>query len=486
MTPLFCMLILAALSTLHGQERQEPAGVFSVNELKQDFEVFKAALEEGHPGLYRYTTKETMDSIFASAAASLSTPMTDMEFMLLVSRVAARVGDGHLKVSPPKRHRDKLDGEPTATPFRVYWEGGKLFVYKNYSALPDNDFLGAQITSINGHSVADILKDYLLITASDGSNVTNKFRMLSRPRPFTRCLNYLHGYAETYQLEYLPANGTGIVQSTLPAITFDELFRLDEERYPETSAAPLAELRILPENKYAYLRLATFDREQLQSRKIDFKRFLETSFKDIETKRVNNLILDLRGNGGGMDEFGKTLFSYFTNRPFDYYESLTMNKERFEFFKYTSRPDARTPKGMLKANLEGTFDNIQHPNVGKQNPSLPTFSGNIFVLIDGGCFSTTSECISMLDCHTQAIFIGEESGGGYYGNCSGPTPEFTLPNTKVSIEMPLMKYAMAVKGYEPFDRGLIPDHVVIPTIRDKIENRIVELEFATALIRDAK
>ncbi len=231
-------------------------------------------------------------------------------------------------------------------------------------------------------------------------------------------------------------------------MTFDELFRLDEERYPETAAAPLAELRISPENQYAYLRLATFDREQLQSRKIDFEKFLETSFKDIETKRVNNLILDLRGNGGGTDEFGKSLFSYFTNRPFDYYESLTMNKERFDFFKYTSMLDARTPKGMLKANLEGTFDNIQHPNVGKQNPSLPS--------------------------------------GGYYGNCSGPAPEFTLPNTKVSIEMPLMKYAMAVKGYEPFDRGLIPDHVVIPTVRDKIENRNVELEFATTLIGNAK
>ena len=234
------------------------------------------------------------------------------------------------------------------------------------------------------------------------------------------------------------------------------------------------------------MRIATFDNEQLRSKKIDFKKFLATSFKDIETSRMNNLILDLRGNGGGTDEFGKALFSYFINRPFVYYESLTMNKERFDFFKYTSMPDAKTPKGMLKANVDGKFDNIQHPNVGQQNPSLPTYSGNIFVLIDGGCFSTTSECISMLDCHTPAIFIGEESGGGYYGNCSGPTPEFRLPNTKVSVEMPLMKYAMAVKGYASFDRGLIPDHVVIPTVRDKIENRNVELEFATTLIRNAK
>ncbi|MEQ1906857.1 MAG: S41 family peptidase, partial [Pirellulaceae bacterium] len=437
MKPIFCLLLLAATTSLPGQEKQDLTGVFSIEELKQDFGVFRDALEEGHPGLYRYSTKENMDSIFAKAAASLTTPMKDMEFMLVVSRVAAQVGDGHLKVSPPKLHKDKLDQGQTAAPFRVYWDGGKLFVYKNYSTLADSELLGAQIISINGHPTADIIRDYLPITASDGSNLTNKYRMLSRPRPFARCLNYLYGHTDSYQLEYLPANGTGMINSTLPAITFDELFRLDNERYPETAAAPLAELSIAPDNQYAYLRIATFDNEQLKSRKIDFKKFLDASFRSIEASHVDNLILDLRGNGGGTDEFGKSLFSYFTDHPFDYYKSLTMNRESFDFFKYTSMPNVKAPKGMLKANSEGTFDNIQHANIGKQSPSSPTYSGNIFVLIDGGCFSTAGECISMLHCHTNAIFIGEESGGGYYGNCSGPSPEFKLPNTKIGIEMPL-------------------------------------------------
>ena len=141
----------------------------------------------------------------------------------------------------------------------------------------------------------------------------------------------------------------------------------------------------------------------------------------------------------------------------------------------------RVPKGMVKANNLGTFDNIKHPNVGIQKPSQPTYTGNIYVLIDGSCFSTTSEFLSMLHFHTKAVFIGEESGGGYYGNSSGATPEFTLPNTKVSIEIPLMNYAMAVKGYSFPDRGIIPDHTIIPSVEDKIENRDIVLEFATSL-----
>ena len=89
----------------------------------------------------------------------------------------------------------------------------------------------------------------------------------------------------------------------------------------------------------------------------------------------------------------------------------------------------------------------------------------------------------MLHYNTKAIFIGEESGGGYYGNCSGPTPDLILPNSKVRLELPLMNYSIAVKDYVPKDKGIIPNHNVIPTITDIITNNDVELNFAKSLIK---
>jgi hypothetical protein len=41
---------------------------------------------------------------------------------------------------------------------------------------------------------------------------------------------------------------------------------------------------------------------------------------------------------------------------------------------------------------------------------------------------------------------------------------------------------MAVKGYPYADRGLIPNHVVIPSISDKVGRKDVELDFAKSLI----
>jgi Peptidase family S41 len=483
MKNLLSLLLLAVTFTACGQKNETAKDFYSVEELKQDFNVFRASLEEGHPGLYRYKSKAAMDSIFAEAAANITKQMTDREFMFLISNVAAQVGDGHLRVVLPKVHKGKLDEGPTAIPFRLYYLEGKLYVSKNFPALSNltnKEFLGAQIISINGHTASDFLKKYLSIACSDGNNETLKYNLLQRGRAFQRYFNIFYGYTESYLFEYIPLNENTVRTSKMQGVTFDDYY--DAYQKENSSIAP-AEFNISTDNEYAYLRITSFDKEQLKNKKINLEKFLAASFKSIDEAHIKNLILDLRGNGGGTDEYGKILFSYFTNQPFDYYESLRMNKESFDFFKYTSSPGRKAPKGMLKANNEGTFDNIQHPNVGKQNPTLPTFTGNIYVLINGGCFSTTSEFLSMLHYHTKAVFIGEESGGGYYGNCSGPTPEFFLPNTKVSVEIPLMNYTMAVKGYPYMDRGLIPNHVIIPSIKDRIDQKDAELEFVKSLIK---
>jgi C-terminal processing protease CtpA/Prc len=143
----------------------------------------------------------------------------------------------------------------------------------------------------------------------------------------------------------------------------------------------------------------------------------------------------------------------------------------------------KPPPGMLKANSEGRFDVVQYPNLGIQKPLLPTYQGNLYVLINGTSFSTTSECLSMIHYKTNAVFIGEESGGGYYGDNGGAISEMTLPNTGIRISIPLIKYEMAVKDYKYKDRGVIPDYNVTPTVKEKITGKDAELEFANSLIK---
>jgi len=456
--------------------------LFSPAELKNDFKIFRLALEVGHPGIYRYNSKETMNSIFDAAEISITKPMGESEYKILLSKITSKIGCGHLAVLAPQIDQDKFDKEKTAIPFQPYYSDGKLFVLTNFSAIPDKGFVGARILSINGHSTNNMLKDMLAIMPADGNNKTYKFHNLTYSKYFTRYFYFLYADTTSYTVEYISGGGNSVKKTILAGLLFSELNAIRDKKYPSHFLSDPLEFKFTGDKKTAYLKIESFDEDVLQQKKIDFPNFLQSAFNRIDSNKTKNLIIDLRNNHGGTDEFGKLLFSYLIPNDFDYYSSLTINTDSFGFFKYTNMPSPKVPSSLLKANASGTFDVIRHPNVGKQKASLPTYSGKIYVLINGGCFSTASECISQIYSNTKAIFIGEESGGGYYGNNSGMVPEMTLPNTRIRIAIPLMKYVMAVKDYQFKDHGLFPNYTVIPKIADKINGIDPELEFAKKLI----
>ncbi len=100
------------------------------------------------------------------------------------------------------------------------------------------------------------------------------------------------------------------------------------------------------------------------------------------------------------------------------------------------------------------------PGLKMQKPKRNSFSGKVYVLINGGSFSVTSEFASVAHYLKRAVFIGEETGGGYYGNNSGTFVIVTLPNSRMNVGIPMLAYYTAVKNYPYPDRGIIPDHEV--------------------------
>ncbi len=83
----------------------------------------------------------------------------------------------------------------------------------------------------------------------------------------------------------------------------------------------------------------------------------------------------------------------------------------------------------------------------------------------------------------RATFIGEESGGGYYGNTSGPGLLLVLPNTKLQAYVPLMTYYMAVRDYKAASHGVVPDYSPKYTIDELLEGKDKELALALELAR---
>jgi C-terminal processing protease CtpA/Prc len=105
----------------------------------------------------------------------------------------------------------------------------------------------------------------------------------------------------------------------------------------------------------------------------------------------------------------------------------------------------------------------------------------VFALVNGGSFSATGEVASVLRVHDRVIFIGEETGAGRTGNSSGIMVGLTLPESKITITIPLVGYYMPIEPGPRPERGIMPDYEVLPTVEDLLTGRDAVMERALEL-----
>jgi hypothetical protein len=433
--------------------------------LRQDFRILRGALEEGHPGIYRYTSKPVLDRRFDQAEKALDRPMNIYEFYRIVAPVVAAIKCGHtgVRVSP-----DLTKGKPRL-PLVVRVLDGKIYVLRDLS--DDQGALrGQEIRTVNGLAADKIVQTMLNAVPGDGDVQTARLRRIGGSNFATGLIDLL-GWESPYTVTFWDAR-----QGREHAVRLEgiDAAKLVEER-PKESAT----LTFLDDGKIADLKINRFGGT---ADKKELKVFLRESFIESARRKSTALILDLRDNGGGADDLGKLLLSFLIDEPFRYYDDLVLNGLDFSFRTYTNQQRA-LPADMLERQPNGKYRMVKHPNWGTQQPSKPTFTGKVYILINGNSFSTTSEFLSHAHARKRAEFIGEESGGGYYGNTSGPGAMLTLPNTKLQAYVPLMGYYMAVRDDKAANHGVVPDHAVKYTIDELLAGSDKELALALELAR---
>ena len=484
--PVFILSILGlagSASDFPGQDIGfDPDEVYSAEELKQDFALLRTALEEGHAGLYYYSSKEEMDRYFDSVAEKIGRPMTEQEFHRHVAWLIARINDGHTGVRSSAAYGRYLSNQAYLLPFNLRFVRGSAYLFRNYSDDPDIK-VGEAVLAINDRQMAEILEDMFEHIPSDGRIETSKYRRLERTEYFGTLYALLYGESTSFTIT-LADPGEGTCRTlTVEGVRPRSMNRIAGERYPGTMKS-LPPMEVEYRGDTAVLTIRTFGDSPYRSLGKSYPSLLAEIFRELESKAIKNLLVDLRENGGGADMNGKLLVSRLLVEPYMFYTHLEVMRDRFTFLEYIDAPDLESNlKKMLRKNDKGTFDLMFHPNLGEQKPIQPTFQGKVMVLISGRSFSGSGECTSILHFHKRAKFVGEECGAGYYGNTSGFMPELTLPNTGLRIRLALLRYHMAVSGYEPRDRGIIPDYPFTRSIQDLLAGRDMELEYALELIR---
>lgn len=455
--------------------------VIAPDKLVADFRIARQALEEGHSGIYRYTDKEKLNSLFDRAEKTLTKPMTAIEFYRILAPVVAAIKCGHTGAGLPEELQKAFSSKALLLPLQVRVLASKVYVLRDFSNGTGN-LAGREIRAINGVPITKILDTMLAATPADGDSQTCRIARING-WTFARRLPALLGLNSPYEVAVWDAKENREIRTHLDGLEMPKLQEMASARFPQDQRGKEAgTFEFRNGGKIAVMRINGFGGFVDAANKKSLREFYRESFEAMNAHGTKSLILDLRDNGGGEDELGKLLLSYLLDEPFKYYDDLVINARQFSFQKYANSMQP-LPADLMELQPNRKYRMVKHPNWGTQQPSKPTFHGKVLILINGGSFSTTSEFLSQAHYHKQATFIGEESGGGYYGNTSGPSLRLTLPNTKVQVGIPLMTYYMAVNGYAAKAHGVFPDHPVEYTIEELLEGKDKELALAIELAR---
>jgi hypothetical protein len=448
--------------------------------LRADFRIARQALEEGHGGIYRYTSKEELDRVFYQAEKSLTRPMSTLEFYRVLAPVVASIKCGHTEVALPRDLVKSYTGKKGVLPLEVRVLAGKTYVWRDLSGAPAS-LAGMEIRSINGALAAKIVDKMLAAASGDGDIQTIRMRRIGGWR-FSSGLLTLVGLSGPYDVALWDPKEKREFKVHLEGADMTRLQEAARAKFPEDQHPQTAgEFKLEGDGTIAVMKIRGFGGFVDAGHKKTLREFYQESFDAMNRKGTKTLVLDLRSNGGGEDELGKLLLSYLLDKPFKYYDELVINAREFTFGKYAKLP--QVPADAVERLLNGKYRVVNHPNLGIQQPSKPTFRGKVLILINGDCFSTTAEFLSQAHYHKRATFIGEESGGGYYGNTSGVVPALTLPDTKLIVYVPLVGYYLAVKGPKAAAHGVLPDHPVRYTIEELLAGTDKELALALELAR---
>jgi C-terminal processing protease CtpA/Prc len=176
------------------------------------------------------------------------------------------------------------------------------------------------------------------------------------------------------------------------------------------------------------------------------------------------------------------------DKEYQKYKYVELSSFTYTFLKHTDYKGeedflTKRSRSIFSQNTDGRILNVKTEYQG-QKPSTNRFNGNLYILIGGLSFSGGSEFAALAKNYTNAKFIGEETGGGYYGNTSGRSLKLTLPNTTLKINIPLHKFVVQEKENSgiPFGKGVLPDYEIQPTIEQYLSGFDAEMEFTKKMI----
>ena len=452
---------LFLFSCTSSKKNYNPNKKYSTEELQQDYSLLRNILEKKHPSLYWYSSKDSMDMYFDKYYNDIKDSMTEQQFgWKIIAPLTDKIHCGHTSFAMSKGYNNWAFGKKFASfpLFMKFWND-TMVVTTNLNRKDSVLKRGIIISSVNGMNSKALKQTMFDYMTEDGNANNVNYIRLSGNFPYYH--RNIFGISKTYAVKYLDNTG---VEQAINIPVFDQSKDSGRRIKPvatvkkekrETRQKRLQDMRSLAidtTNNTAIITLNTFSSGGL-------RKFYKQTFRYIRKAGIANVVLDLRSNGGGRINLSTLLTRYVSRVPFKVADtSFAVTKSLRPFTKYIKSGFINN-LGLFfltKKNKDGLYHFGHWERKLYKTKRVNHFSGNLYVLINGSTFSASAIFCNAVKGQPGITLVGEEAGGGWYGNNGILIPDITLPNTRLRVRLPLFRLVQ-YKHVSKDGRGVPPD-----------------------------
>lgn len=414
---IYAVLVLFLCSTAFGQ-KLSPAQQIS------DFDDLCSKLESVHPDLYLYQSKKEYENNKMKIKASMTDSIRISDFYFKIAPFIANIKDGHSMMLPPITSDFvsyvKKDGK--TMPLRIKAVENVFVV--DYPIVMNSGFNeGDTIFSINGVDSKDILKRAYDLWGSEKDNGIKEAAVNTY-----LSLLFWHMYRWDDSYVFMVKHGNTIEKKHLEGVPQSMAMKVRRERLSKNKPESFS-CKFSSDYTQATLIIRNVYNEKA------LKEFCDSVFKEINYRKIPEIIIDMRNNTGGSSQCVERLISYFPHPEYVLYSksqikvstySKAYNKERHpEIYSQI----CNIPDGELFVVKESLIeDNRKEANL---------YRGKIIVLVNNKTYSGASSFAHVMNKLGIASVEGETGCPTvYFGNFL----LFTLPNSKIDYYITFAKF----------------------------------------------
>lgn len=459
----------------------------------EDFAAFNDTLLQKEGKIDLHVSEKVIQSSLKDLRIHLQTERSLLEQFKLFSSTLAKIQCGHTQIYPNKAILRAWLAERNTLPLDYYLEGKRLIVnkidandYKNiyeglsYYQRKKRIEQNSEILSIDHLTIDEMMQDIGLYISSDENLDEFKYFQAAQLFEFYRHLSHPFD-KDSIHVKYVTNTDTNevyLLTGTAPVYTMnDRLMKVSMES--KSAASSFGEFKII-KSKYGYFRFESFSAAYGKN----YDEFIQSSFEKLKQKKIDKLVIDLRGNMGGVMQYklmryfvgeGVNLGRYVVEKPKQHDDSKYIKKFHSEYAKHR-----RMSKKQKKLKRRDKFNNGQIATTAIDTNLV--FMGSVVVITDEGTFSSAA----MLACHLKTLrnakIVGRTSGGSFYIGNAG-TLEVKLPANGLQLYVNPNTFYSHLEITEDTRKIKIPDLEINPIHMSKSKMDAHYFKAATSLFQ---